>query len=310
MTDNITDNITDSSKRRTWANVVKNSTKSDTERSINNPTANNTILVTKIEEQQPSRQYQLIDFGVNYSGHELTDNNVRDIINESVRDGVTHVVCISNGMTEARNNVRLAGIIPQLHFTLGVHPHNAKTFRITDLEYIEQHISNPKCFGIGEIGLDFNRNFSNEQSQIFAFTEQLKLAKKLNAKVYLHCRDAYNKFIEIIKSVGYYKGIVHCFTGSLEQALELTGLGFKLGITGWLLDRRRNQDLVAAVSDNRITIDMLLVETDAPYMSVHKKKRNSTPPDVDYVIKEIARLKNLDENECGKQLYRNAIEFL
>lgn len=127
--------------------------------------------------------------------------------------------------------------------------------------------------------------------------------------MYLHCRDAFLELISIVKTIGHYKGIIHCFTGTLEQALEFTSLGFKLGITGWLLDKRRNADLVRAVSDARITIEMLLVETDAPFMPI-KPKKVSTPIDTAHIVEEIAKLKHLDTVKCGQALYSNAINFL
>lgn len=288
-----------------WASIVR--TNVITNKSEPDTKIESITMHPFIETEKP----KLIDFGANYSGRgDLSDIKVKKIIEDSMKEGVMKVVCISNQMTESINNVRLAELIPQLHFTLGIHPHNAKTFKLNNLSYIEQNITNPQCFGIGEIGLDFNRNFSTKEEQIFAFTEQLKLAKRLDAKVYLHCRDAHDVFMDIVTSVGHYKGIVHCFTGNVTQALEFTRLGFKLGITGWLLDKRRNSQLVEAIKDTRIDCNMLLVETDAPFMSVHKNRKHSLPPDVLYVAKEIARLKSIDEIACINQLYQNAVDFL
>lgn len=255
--------------------------------------------------------YCTIDFGVNYSGHGYKEADVKRILENAYNLGVDKVVCISNEMSEAVANIELANKIEQLHFTLGVHPHNAKDFKDSDLKFISDNLSNPKCFGIGEAGLDFNRNFSPRDKQIYAFTKQLELAKQSNSKLYLHCREAYPEFIQIIKQHKYYNGIVHCFTGTLEQALELTNLGFKLGITGWLLDNRRNSDLVSVVSSSNIKLTSLLVETDAPFMAIRSTKRkNSLPEDTALVVKRIAELKQIDEIECGKALYANAIEFL
>lgn len=250
-----------------------------------------------------------VDFGVNYSGHGYTQKNVENIINKAYDLGVDRVVCISNEMSEAVENIRLASLIPQLYFTIGVHPHNASKFTDSDLVFLRNNVTNTKCFGIGEIGLDFNRNFSPRDKQISAFKKQLELAKELNVPVYLHCRDAFSEFIEIIKEVGHFKGVVHCFTGSLIQAKEFTNLGFMLGITGWLLDKRRNADLVNTIKSDEITLDMLLVETDAPFMAI-KPNKISLPQDTATIVTEIARLKNLDEIVCGKKLYDNAIKML
>lgn len=196
-----------------------------------------------------------------------------------------------------------------MHFTLGVHPHDAKNFNTNIIEMIKSNANNPKFFAIGECGLDYNRMFSPKDTQISAFEEQIKIAKQLNKKLYLHCRDAYDDFMRIIKKHNYYNGIIHCFTGNTLQALEFTKLGFKLGITGWLLDKRRNKDLQDAISNPAITIDMLVVETDAPYMPLYPKKE-STPSDLWKVLEEIARIKNLDINLVGEKIYDNSVKFL
>lgn len=196
-----------------------------------------------------------------------------------------------------------------IHYTLGIHPHNASQFKLNDLEYIESQNNDEKFFAIGECGLDYKRMFSKKEEQIYAFEQQLILAKKLNKKLYLHCRDAYDDFILIIKKHEYYNGIIHCFTGNVTHALELTKLNFKLGITGWLLDKRRNKDLIEALSHPEITIDMLLLETDAPYMPIYPKKE-STSDDLWKVLEEIARIKNLPVDIIGSKIYNNSIKFL
>jgi TatD DNase family protein len=258
-----------------------------------------------------SSSFPLIDFGVNYATRKYKDEDVIQIFEDASSEGVERVVCISNQMAEARRNLHLSSLIPQLHYTIGIHPHNAKQFSPKDLTFLETYATDPKCFGIGEIGLDFNRNFSSKEEQILAFAEQLQLAKRLSVKVYLHCRDAFPEFLQIVQEVDYYNGIVHCFTGNIDEALIFTQLGFKLGVTGWLLDSRRNKQLAIAIADDRILIDKLIVETDAPYMSIKETGRKySLPSDTRYVVAEIARLKRMDVQECGECLYQNALAFL
>lgn len=252
--------------------------------------------------------YFTVDFGVNYASKKLR-SSAADLIKKAYDLGVDRVLSISNNISEAVENISLSAAISQLHFTIGVHPHEASRFKDSDLDFIRKHVSMKKCYGIGEIGLDFNRKFSSPEKQILSFEKQLKLAKELNVPVYLHCRDAYPEFIRIIREHKYYNGIVHCFTGTVEQALELTSLGFKLGITGWLLDRRRNTDLVKVVTSPDIKLDSLIVETDAPYLAIYPRKV-SVPEDTAEIVQEIARLKNVDEIECGKILYANAMDML
>lgn len=257
--------------------------------------------------------YFTIDFGVNFANKKrYPENKLEEIMINSYNSGVDKVVSISNDIQEIKVNLGLQKKYDNLYFTIGVHPHNANqlTTRKNELiKLVEENINNPKCFGIGECGLDYNRLFSTKEEQIDAFKFQITLAKKYNKPLYLHCREAYDDFIMIIKEQNYFNGLVHCFTGTLSQALEFTRLGFKLGITGWLLDKRRNHDLLNAIKNKNITINMLVVETDAPFMPIYPKK-TSEPSDMGYIIEEIARLKNIDVIECGKIIYNNSLELL
>ena len=255
-------------------------------------------------------EYYIIDFGVNFASDKRYPDSVLDkLMMDSWNDGVEKVVCISNSMKEAKRIITLKQKYENMHYTLGVHPHSAKDFKQIDIEFIRSHKSDIKFFAIGECGLDYNRMFSPKDKQIYAFEEQIKLAKELNKKLYLHCRDAYDDFIQIIKKHKYYNGLIHCFTGNVAQALEFTRLGFKLGITGWVFDERRNKDLIEVISHPQITLDMLVIETDAPFMPIRPKKE-SIPSDLWQVLEKIAELKKLDVNYVGEKIYDNSKKFL
>lgn len=254
--------------------------------------------------------YYTVDFGVNFANSSrYPETKLNQLLEESYKAGVDKVVCISNGIKESVQILEMEKKYPNMHFTLGIHPHNAKQFVKSNIEFLEANILNPKCFGVGECGLDYNRMFSPKEKQLEVFELQINLASKYNVPLYLHCRDAWDDFIKLLKEKNYFNGLVHCFTGNLSQALELTNLGFKLGITGWIFDSRRNKDLVNVVKNKKITLDMLVVETDAPFMPI-KPAKESIPSDTGYIIEEIARLKNIDIIECGKQIYKNSIKML
>jgi len=252
-------------------------------------------------------EYYIVDFGVNYAKY--SSEKLEKLLKDSWDNGVERQVFISNSMKEAHLMQKLSKKFDSMYYTLGVHPHNASQFKLEDLKFIESQKDEKKFIAIGECGLDYNRMFSTKEAQIYAFEQQIIIAKKLNKKLYIHCRDAYDDTINIIKKHQYFNGIVHCFTGSVIQALELTKLNFKLGITGWLLDKRRNKDLVETVSHPEISIDMLLIETDAPYMPIYPKKE-SVSSDLWIVIEEIAKLKKLPINFVGTTLYNNSIKFM
>lgn len=250
--------------------------------------------------------YYTVDFGVNFASQKkYSEPQIKKILNESWNSGVDKVVSISNSIKECHVNVRLSHKYDMVYFTLGIHPHNAKQYTEGDMEILEQFLNNEKCFAVGECGLDYSRMFNPKEKQIEVFKLQIDLAKKYNKKLYLHCRNAYDDFISILKEKQYFNGLVHCFTGlvhcftgNIKQAREFTNLGFKLGITGWIFDKRRNQDLVNVIKDQKINLNCFVVETDAPYMAI-KSARDSVPSDTGKIIEEIARLRNIDVIECG-----------
>jgi TatD DNase family protein len=259
--------------------------------------------------------FNIIDFGVNY-GKNLTEDKLIHTLNKAADEGVTHVVSISNSLAEIQRNINNHAVLKdninlKYYFTAGVHPHNGKELKAHKLEVIENCFRDhsPVCFAVGECGLDYNRMFSPKEDQIHAFHLQIELAKRLNKPLYLHCRDAFDDFIAILHQHSYYNGLIHCFTGNLDQALQFTNLGFKLGITGWLLDKRRNHELIGAISDPRITVDMLIAETDAPYLSIDRK-RKARPEDVRVIIERIAQLKGIEKDLCAETIYQNSLKLL
>jgi TatD DNase family protein len=255
--------------------------------------------------------YFTIDFGVNFASvSRYPEAKLDKIMTDSWNSGVDKVVCICNSIKEFDQIKKLESKYTNLYYTIGIHPHNARLFKSSDIELIKANLSNSKCFGLGECGLDYSRMFSPQDIQLQVFRTQLEIAKSSDSNLYLHCRDAWDDFIKVIKEVGHYKGLVHCWTGTLDQALELTSLGFKLGVTGWIYDTRRNRNLVKCIRDPRIKLEMLVVETDAPFMPIDFNTKESVPSDTGFIVEEIARLKAIDTIECGKSIYKTSIEFL
>lgn len=219
--------------------------------------------------------FYTIDIGCNFATNHYNVEKVKKIVNESYALGVDKVISISNALYEIPINESLSKEVEQLSFTAGVHPHNAKEItNLAQLDILKTYASNKKMVAIGEIGLDYNRMFSPQEKQIEVFEKQVDIAKELDLPIYLHCRDAFEDFINILQKKGHKKAVSHCFTGNKQEAQALVELGVYFGITGWLLDKRRNQDLIEAVKV--IPIDRIFVETDAPFLSI-QRKRDSLP---------------------------------
>jgi TatD DNase family protein len=252
--------------------------------------------------------FYTIDIGCNFSGKQYKNpDKLNKIITDAKDIGVNNMITISNSPNEWNSNINISNKYPFIYYTIGCHPHNAShmnnNYLWTELENLAL---TDNCVAIGECGLDYNRMFSPMEKQKEVFSRQIEIAKKLNKPLYLHCRDAYEDFINIIKTHKYYNGVMHCFTGNAVQAKELVELGFNFGITGWLFDKRRNQDLIEAIKV--IPLNKIFVETDAPWLSI-VPKRNSVPQDTGEIVCRIAELKKLDEIKVGLQIYENTKKF-
>jgi TatD DNase family protein len=251
--------------------------------------------------------YNTIDIGVNFAGPKYTKESISKIMKDSIACSVDKVISISNSLKEIPINKELSVQDKNIYYTVGVHPHDAKSINKTsELQCLTKYLDDKKCVAIGECGLDYNRMFSTKEKQMEVFEYQIEIAKKHNKPLYMHCRDAFDDFIKILEKHKYFNGVVHCFTGNKEQAEKLVSLGFYLGITGWLLDKKRNNDLYEAIK--YIPLDKLMVETDAPWLSVDKS-RPSHPIDTVIIVAEIAKIKKLDEIQLGNIIYINTKNF-
>lgn len=173
---------------------------------------------------------------------------------------------------------------------VGVHPENIVN---SNLETIENIIKEHKVFAIGEIGLDYHYNDENKDEQKEYFIKQLDLALKYDLPVIIHIREAMQECFDILKT-RKNKGIIHCFSGSVEMAREYIKLGYKLGIGGVLTFK--NSKLYEVIE--KIDLKDIVLETDSPFLSPEPfRGKKNKPCNVLYVAKRIAEIKNIPLEE-------------
>lgn len=173
---------------------------------------------------------------------------------------------------------------------VGVHPENIDN---SNLETIENIIKEHKVFAIGEIGLDYHYNDENKDEQKEYFIKQLDLALKYDLPVIIHIREAMQECFDILKT-RKNKGIIHCFSGSVEMAREYIKLGYKLGIGGVLTFK--NSKLYEVIE--KIDLKDIVLETDSPFLSPEPfRGKKNKPCNVLYVAKRIAEIKNIPLEE-------------
>lgn len=197
-----------------------------------------------------------------------------------------------------------------IYYTVGVHPHNTKHFDSTTIINIISILTSSnsaKCIAIGECGLDYERMYSSINQQITAFELQIEIALKYSKPLYMHCRgdNAFNDLIMILKKYSVTEniptGVVHCWTGTYNQAKQLTDLGIMLGINSWIFDEKQYGDLIDTVE--RIDLDFLMVETYDLSSIEHKTK--SVPTNIISIVEKIAQIKKIDTNVVAHRIYTN-----
>ena len=201
----------------------------------------------------------------------------------------------------------------ELFHTAGVHPHNAKQCDAGTLASLRELHEDPRCLAVGECGLDFNRNFSPPEVQEEWFDAQVALAVELRKPLFLHCRDAGERFVEILsRHVLTAPAVVHCFTGGEAELRALVDMGCYLGVTGWVCDERdgRGEELARLLP--LIPRDRLLIETDAPWITPRSirpsrvRPRRCEPCLLPHVCGRVAEALGVPYAELAELTTRNA----
>ena len=249
----------------------------------------------------------MFDIGANLTSSHFSDD-LDSVLDESFEAGVKKICITSSNLQDVRNAKKITERNKNLYYSVGFHPHNAKDFKIEFLKDMSIYLDDPKAICLGEMGLDFNRNFSSKEEQILCFESQLGLANSINKPLFLHQRDAHEEFLSILDNYKFnQKLIVHCFTGNLSELEDYLKRDFYIGITGWVCDLKRGLDLRECI--NHIPQDKLLIETDSPYLSPRKKIRRNEPKFLIDVAEEVARLRKQTKESIVKSSYENSLNF-
>lgn len=235
------------------------------------------------------------DIGVNLTNERLPTH---EVVERAIESDVMKMAVTGTDLQESASALLLSKQYPgNLVSTAGIHPHYAKDVPADYIEQLRKLASDPKVVAIGECGLDFNRNFSPPEQQLNVFEEQLRLAVELKKPVFLHERDAFDaqlKLLQIYRSelVG---GVVHCFTGNIDQMKAYLELDLFIGVTGWLCDQKRGSQLRDAVTE--LPLSHVLLETDAPYLmpkTLKTKKRQNEPANLPHIAEHLANLMDVE----------------
>ncbi len=217
--------------------------------------------------------------------------------------GISGVVCCGVNIETSKFAVELSHKYDFVYSAVGFHPLDNNEYTDGDLERIKALALDEKCVAIGEIGLDYHYEKESRDNQLVLLEKQIELAKELDLPVIIHDRESHEDTMNILKKYKP-KGVVHCFSGSVEMAKEVVKLGMYIGLGGAVTFKNAVKPCEVA---KFVPEDKLLIETDAPYMTpVPFRGKRCTSLHIPYTAEKIAELRGVTAQEILDSTDKNA----
>ena len=229
-------------------------------------------------------------------------DDIDEVIRENRESGVSKIIisgCDKKGIKEV---FEYAKKYEDVFLTIGYHPEEVDVISDDDLQELRSLLQSEKVVGVGEIGLDYHYVKDNRDKQIALFEKQLKIAEELKLPVVIHSRDSVKDTIDTLKKYKV-KGVIHCFSGSLETALIYIKMGYKLGIGGVVTFKNSKLSEVVA----KVGLSNIVLETDSPYLTPvpFRSKKNSSKY-LKYIAQKVADVCGVSINLVEEETMRNA----
>ncbi|WP_319371229.1 TatD family hydrolase [uncultured Ilyobacter sp.] len=243
---------------------------------------------------------KLIDSHCHLDNEKFQDD--RDEVIEKIREQLEFAVNIGYDLKSSEESIKLAEEHDFIYAVTGIHPTDITGYNKEMEKAVEKMARHPKVLAVGEIGLDYHWMTESKERQQEIFRSQIEIAKRVGKPIVVHTRDAMHDTLEILKDYPEVTGILHCYPGSYESALEVMD-NYYFGVGG-VITFKNARKLVEAVRE--IPLEKLLVETDCPYLTPepYRGKRNE-PVYVEYVARKIAEIKGVDYEEVVKITNKN-----
>ena len=237
---------------------------------------------------------------------EIFNPDLAEVIERTKQAGFERVMVIleAGNAQEEEQGGRAHQLWPEIRSAVGVHPHYSSKFNGNALGAAavvrDQIKRTPHARAVGEIGLDYHYDYSPRPVQQAVFRAQLRLARELKLPVVIHSRDADHDTIDALKTAGgkEVKGVLHCFSGTVELASEALDLGFYVSFAG-ILTFPNASDLRNIA--RQVPLDRLLIETDSPFLTPppHRSERNE-PYRIQAIADTLAALKGVSVAELDR----------
>ena len=233
------------------------------------------------------------------------DEDRDTLLGEIFSSGICCITDVGASVKSSKSAVALSKKWPQIYAAVGVHPDSTADMTEEDIETLRSLAQEKKVVAIGEIGLDYYWDKEGHDLQKHCFIRQLDLAREMNKPVMIHSREAAADTMEIMKEHGKgLKGVIHCYSYSLEMAREYVKMGYYIGVGG-VVTFKNSKKLKEIVEE--IPLESIVLETDCPYLAptTFRGKRNSSLY-LPYVVEAIAELKGISAEQVIEQTEKNA----
>ena len=229
------------------------------------------------------------------------------VVARAVDAGVAYMVTISTHLSKFDQVKAVAERFPNVFCTVGIHPHQAATERLTTAEELTDLAQHPKVVGIGETGLDFYYERSPRDIQEAQFRAHIRAARITGLPLIVNTRDADDDTLRVMDEEyrygGPFPGLIHCFSATREVAEKAVEMGLYISISG-IVTFKNAEDLRETVKD--VPLDRLLVETDSPFLApIPNRGKRNEPAFTALTAAKVAEIKGISNDELARQTTRN-----
>lgn len=233
---------------------------------------------------------------------------LEDVVARARAAGVTRFITIGTTLDDDVACLELCRGRPEMRCAIGVHPNYAADADVAHLPLLRGLQADASVVALGEMGLDYFHDHSPRPKQFQVFEPQLEMAAELNRPVVIHCRQATDDCLAVMRGFPTVRAVFHCFTGQPAEARKILDAGYWLGFTG-AVTFKKNEALREAVA--LTPTDRMLVETDAPYLTPepHRAQKTNEPGMVVHVVATVARVKGTSVEDVDRVTTANAERF-
>lgn len=230
--------------------------------------------------------------------------NFDNILTQIKSAGIEKIIIPGVSLKDIDKIIKLIDQYDNLYGAVALHPSEVKEWNENSYLILKKYAQHKKIVAIGETGLDYYWDKSNIEKQKEVFIQHIKLAKELDLPLIIHDREAHGDILDILKQEKVKKAVMHCFSGSVEFALECVKLGFYIALGGPVTFKNAKKPKEVAFT---VPIEKLLLETDSPFLTPHPYRgKKNDPSNLVIIAEEIAKIKGLSIEDIANITTHNS----